>query len=244
MHRLGLGSSRWRLSCAILASIAPIMVASPAVCAPDDPPVSVLRGGLPGYRGAPALAPPRRESPVVHAALGTLIDIEALAAGIPAEIATAVVTVESGGNPDLIGEAGEVGLMQVLPSTARMLGFNGMAHELAQPDINIRLSVRYLAAAWRLAGGDLCTTVMKYRAGHGESRFSYRSVDYCLKVRAILAARGYAVTGTVPLPTFGEAAGTGARRTRAIGRIDFEALNAHLRVAAGQIAVRSMRSAH
>jgi len=44
---------------------------------------------------------------------------------------------------------------------------------------------------------------MKYRAGHGETRFSVRSVDYCLRVRARLKRAGFQVTGRVPKPTLG-----------------------------------------
>ncbi len=132
--------------------------------------------------------------------------------------------------------------MQILPSTARMLGFSGTAAELAAPETNIRYGVTYLAQAWRLAGGDICTAVMKYRAGHGEKRFSYRSVDYCLAVRSKLAARGYSVTGSVPIATFGErggGVGRGCGRkciglAGGLGRVDFAALNTKL----SQIAIR------
>jgi soluble lytic murein transglycosylase-like protein len=131
------------------------------------------------------------------------IEREARRQGIPPEIAEAVAHTESGFNPSLTGADGEVGLMQVLPSTARMMGFSGSLAELAIPAVNIRYGVTYLSQAYRLAGGDLCTTVMKYRAGHGETRFSHLSVNYCLKVRARLASRGYVVTGVVPIATFG-----------------------------------------
>jgi soluble lytic murein transglycosylase-like protein len=99
------------------------------------------------------------------------------------------------------GAAGEIGLMQVMPPTAQMLGFQGGKEQLADPAVNIALGVRYLAEANRLAGGDLCTTVMKYRAGHGETRFSARSVAYCLRARKILGRDGYEVTGEVPAVT-------------------------------------------
>jgi soluble lytic murein transglycosylase-like protein len=128
----------------------------------------------------------------------------AMGTDLPAEVADAVMAVESGYNPDEVGSSGEIGLMQVLPSTARMLGFTGTLAELAVPETNTRYGVAYLAQAWRLADGDLCTAVMKYRAGHGETRFSARSVDYCLSVRAKLAARGYPVKGVVPMASFGE----------------------------------------
>ncbi len=128
---------------------------------------------------------------------------EAIKAGLPPEVADAVMRVESAYKPGARGAAGEVGLMQVMPPTARMLGFAGTLEELAVPETNIRLGVRYLAEAWRLANGDICTTVMKYRAGHNERRFSVLSVRYCREVRTHLASAGYQVTGLVPEPTFG-----------------------------------------
>jgi len=139
-----------------------------------------------------------------------LVEKEAAQAGLAPEIAEAVMAVESGYNPGAIGGAGEIGLMQILPSTARMLGFGGTLADLAVPETNIHYGVTYLAAAWRLAAGDLCTAVMKYRAGHGETRFSFLSVNYCLAVRAKLVARGFRVTGNVPIATFGEPGGVGA----------------------------------
>jgi len=132
-----------------------------------------------------------------------LVRSQALGAGLPPEVADAVATVESAYDPAAIGSLGEVGLMQVMPSTARMLGFAGDNAELAKPETNVRYGVTYLAEAWRLADKDLCTALMKYRAGHGETRFSYRSVDYCLRVRNVLMQNGYPVTGEVPKATFG-----------------------------------------
>jgi soluble lytic murein transglycosylase-like protein len=124
-------------------------------------------------------------------------------AGLPPEIVDAVIRTESGYNPNVTGAVGEIGLMQVRPSTARLLGFTGTLEELREPHKNIALGVAYLAGAWRLADGDLCTAVMKYRAGHGETRFSARSIDYCVRVRSYLAAANYPVTGEVPSPTEG-----------------------------------------
>lgn len=123
--------------------------------------------------------------------------------GLPYELVDAVMNVESRYNAAARGRDGEVGLMQVMPPTARQLGFGGTLEDLADPETNIRLGVTYLAEAWRLAGQDVCTTVMKYRAGWGETRFSVLSVRYCLRVRDHLAVLNYPVTGTVPEATFG-----------------------------------------
>ncbi|WP_448044309.1 lytic transglycosylase domain-containing protein [Bradyrhizobium liaoningense] len=170
-------------------------------------------------------------APDARASYRALIENEAARAGLPPEIAEAVMAVESNYNAAAIGGVGEIGLMQILPSTARMLGFSGTLSDLAAPATNIHYGVTYLAQAWRLAGGDLCTAAMKYRAGHGETRFSFLSVNYCLAVRAKLAARGYRVTGTVPVATFGERGGGCGRRCldgRGTGRVDLAALNTRL----------------
>jgi hypothetical protein len=167
-----------------------------------------------------------------HATYRTLVETEARRAALAPEIAEAVMAVESGYNPGAIGGAGEIGLMQILPSTARMLGFSGTQSELAVPATNIHYGVLYLAEAWRLAGGDLCTAVMKYRAGHGETRFSHRSVDYCIAVRGKLLARGFPVSGSVPVATFGEPGGGGTGSCRKcvgrVGNVNLAALNTRL----------------
>ncbi len=67
-----------------------------------------------------------------------------------------------------VGTVGELGLMQVRPVTAAMLGHRGPAAELLDRATNARFGVAYLARAWRLAGGDVCRALAKYRAGRGD----------------------------------------------------------------------------
>lgn len=132
---------------------------------------------------------------------------EARARGLPPEIADAVMRVESGYNAGAVGGVGERGLMQVLPSTAAMLGFSGTAIELADPATNIGLGVRYLAGAWKLSGGDVCRALMKYRAGHREERMSALSVEYCRRAKAHLALLGSPYgDGVLPAVDFGSPA--------------------------------------
>jgi hypothetical protein len=128
-----------------------------------------------------------------------LVRQEAQQRGLPPEVADAVTQVESAYNPNAVGTVGEVGLMQVRPTTAAMLGHSGTIAELHEPSTNIRYGVRYLAEAWKLANGDLCRALMKYRAGHGEERFSDRSVEYCRRARAHLASLGSPLANA-PLP--------------------------------------------
>jgi soluble lytic murein transglycosylase-like protein len=205
MNPHGIDRTAARVALGILLAVAGLRAAA---AEPADPP-PVLPGGMSGT------APPVRSAAAgsEREAYRILVREQASRAGLPPDFADAIAEVESAYHPGSVGTAGEVGLMQVMPSTARMLGFEGTAEELAAPEVNIRYGVTYLAQAWRLAGGDICTAAMKYRAEHGETRFSYLSVDYCIRVRAALAARGYQVTGTVPTPTFGE---TGRLRGRVV----------------------------
>ena len=136
------------------------------------------------------------ETATSRVAIRKIIERETAKTNLPADIAEAVVFVESGYNSAVVGSVGEVGLMQVRPETAAMLGFRGNSSELAEPDINIHYGVIYLSRAWRLAGGDLCRALMKYRAGHGEETMTPRSQVYCNRARNRLLAMNSAALGT------------------------------------------------
>ena len=137
-----------------------------------------------------------------------MIAAEAKARGLPPEVADAVARIESAYNPAAIGGDGERGMMQVMPPTAAMLGFKGSKEELAEPSTNIRLGVSYLADAWKLANGDLCRALMKYRAGHNQERMSALSVEYCRRAKSHLAAIGSPLAaGPLPKAEFGTLAG-------------------------------------
>ena len=136
------------------------------------------------------------ETATSRAVIRKIIERETAKTNLPADIAEAVVFVESGYNTATIGSVGEIGLMQVRPETAAMLGFRGNNAELAEPDVNIHYGVLYLSRAWRLAGGDLCRALMKYRAGHGEESMTPRSQVYCNRARNRLVAMNSAVVGS------------------------------------------------
>ena len=97
-------------------------------------------------------APAARQSPAERSGIRALIEQETLKTDLPADIAEAVVFVESSYDASTIGRVGEIGLMQVRPGTAAMLGFIGSTAELAKPEVNIHYGVIYLSQAWRLAG--------------------------------------------------------------------------------------------
>ena len=80
-----------------------------------------------------------------------LIIREAGRTGLDPALIDAVMAIESNYQVNTMGAAGEIGLMQVLPSTAKLLGFRGDDAELAEPATNIRLGATYLAGAWNLS---------------------------------------------------------------------------------------------
>ena len=108
---------------------------------------------------------------------------------VPLALAHAVIEVESSYKPNARGSAGEVGLMQIKPATARGMGFRGSAKALYDPETNIRFGMKYLGEAHRLGGGSVCGTILKYNAGHGAKRMNPVSRAYCGKVARIIASR-------------------------------------------------------
>ncbi|GLK70391.1 transglycosylase SLT domain-containing protein [Ancylobacter dichloromethanicus] len=140
-----------------------------------------------------------RASPLIHKSSGitaasgknnlvALVDREARAHGIPIALARAVVRIESNWKIQTTGRAGEVGLMQIKHQTARGMGYKGSRAKLYEPATNIAWGMRYLAGAYRLAGGDTCGTVMRYQGGHGAKRMSSTARSYCSKARTIMAS--------------------------------------------------------
>lgn len=107
--------------------------------------------------------------------------------GVPPALAHAVIRVESNYRPNVTGRAGEVGLMQIKPATARMMGYSGSAKGLYDPETNIRFGMKYLAKAQSVGDGTTCGTILKYNAGHGAKRMNPISANYCAKVQRIMA---------------------------------------------------------
>jgi soluble lytic murein transglycosylase-like protein len=118
---------------------------------------------------------------------GTIIARYATSYGVPLSLAHAVIKVESNYRPGVVGSAGEIGLMQIKPATARMLGYSGSANGLHDPDTNIRFGMKYLSMAKSLGDGTTCGTILKYNAGHAAKRMNPVSSAYCAKVTRLMA---------------------------------------------------------
>ena len=98
-----------------------------------------------------------------------MIARHAAANGLPVELVHRVVKRESGYNPRA-SSRGNIGLMQIRHATARGIGYSGSASGLLDPETNLTYAVKYLAGAYRAAGGNASRAVSLYASGyHGRS---------------------------------------------------------------------------
>src|SRR5882672_7539829 len=97
--------------------------------------------------------------------LDSLIAQHAAANNLPEDLVRRVIKRESGGNPRAVSQ-GNFGLMQIKLATARSMGYRGTAAGLLDADTNMTYAVKYLAGAYRVAGGNPNRTVHYYAAGY------------------------------------------------------------------------------
>jgi soluble lytic murein transglycosylase-like protein len=120
-------------------------------------------------------------------ALKPLIARYASENGVPYELADAVVRLESRYNAGA-RNGPNMGLTQINVSTAQSLGYQGSAAGLLDAETNLRYGLKYLARAYKLAGGDICGTILRYQFGHRTQTMTAASRAYCAKVKVITAA--------------------------------------------------------
>jgi hypothetical protein len=96
----------------------------------------------------------------------TMVARHAKANLVPEALVHRVIVRESKYNPGLIGHGGTIGLMQIKLGTARGVGYTGDADGLRDPETNLAYGVRYLAGAYRAAGGDYDRAVRYYAGGY------------------------------------------------------------------------------
>jgi soluble lytic murein transglycosylase-like protein len=100
-----------------------------------------------------------------HGPLESMAAAQAGANGVPMSLVDRVIKRESGYNPRAVS-AGNYGLMQIRLGTARAMGYGGSAEGLLDPQTNMTYAVRYLAGAYRAAGGDESRAVALYARGY------------------------------------------------------------------------------
>lgn len=103
---------------------------------------------------------------------------------LPPATVAAIVAVESGGNPNARGAAGEYGLMQIMPGAHKavlqqwskdgggILGIKGLGYvhpdsDLMKPEYNILVGCTYLAILKKQFNGNLDKAIEAYNDGGG-----------------------------------------------------------------------------
>ncbi|MDH3656095.1 MAG: lytic transglycosylase domain-containing protein [Myxococcales bacterium] len=105
----------------------------------------------------------RSKDPARYSRYSSLIDEAAQLYQLPHSFIRAVMRVESDFNPEVVSRAGAMGLMQLMPKTARSMGVSDPFNARQ----NILGGARYLRILANRFKGDLVLTVAAYNAGEG-----------------------------------------------------------------------------
>jgi soluble lytic murein transglycosylase-like protein len=142
----------------VAASIAPVRTSETPAQAIED-----LFFGTP--KGTRRLISERVSQEFFRTAMpyGEIIYDEARRNGLPPELVAAVVNTESNFRPWLRSGKNAMGLMQLIPSTGRLMG----ARDLYDPVDNVRAGTRYLRYLNRRFKGNVVMMLAAYNAGEG-----------------------------------------------------------------------------
>lgn len=105
---------------------------------------------------------------------------------VPPELIGAIIDVESGWNPKALSNKGAMGLMQLMPQTARRFG----AFQPFDVEQNIAAGIRYVTTLMWEFHGDFRLVVAAYYAGDGwiaRKQLSYHNPDVIAYVQAVRA---------------------------------------------------------
>ena len=111
---------------------------------------------------APSVAPPKVDAPLPVRDTRTLVRDAALRSGLPPSLVESVARVESALRPEAISPKGALGVMQLMPATARKLDAD--PRDTAQ---NIDAGARLLRELLIKYGGDVVKALSAYNAGEG-----------------------------------------------------------------------------
>jgi soluble lytic murein transglycosylase-like protein len=112
--------------------------------------------------GVPTMPTPGRRQPVSRA-LDTAIAKAASTHGLRPALLHAVIGVESGYRSDAVSTRGALGLMQLMPDTAKRFGVG----DPFDPTQNLQGGARYLRALLDLFGQDIELALAAYNSGEG-----------------------------------------------------------------------------
>ena len=139
-----------------------IQVASPpAAPEPSTNIFATLFGAVPAQPRGTQLPPLTGRNQI-----DTLVAHHAKLNGVPESLVHRIIVRESRYNPRAVGSGGAMGLMQIKTATARGMGYQGGPTGLLDAETNITYAVKYLAGAYKTAGGDHDRAVSHYARGY------------------------------------------------------------------------------
>jgi soluble lytic murein transglycosylase-like protein len=139
---------------------------------------NALRGGMSSWLPSDALI--QRYSPIV--------DTASRAYGVDKALVHAVISAESAYNPVAMSRAGAMGLMQLMPETARRYGVKN----ILDPVENIHGGVRYLKDLLLMFNGNIELAVAAYNAGENAViKYGNRIPPYAETVQYVPKVLGF-----------------------------------------------------
>jgi soluble lytic murein transglycosylase-like protein len=121
------------------------------------------------------------------------------------ELLQALVATESGFDTAAVSSKGAIGLMQVMPDTARRFGvdsdrWRSVEAKLADPKININLGTRYLRLLMDMFPGKLDLALASYNAGEGAVQRAGNEVPNYKETQNYVATVGELYAALKPVP--------------------------------------------
>ncbi len=165
-------------------------------------------GAAPAAPAAPSLNPKLAEffqSSPRYRKIQPLLKDAAVRYRVDYELLQALVATESGFDADAVSPKGAIGLMQVMPDTARRFGvdsdrWKSVEAKLADPKTNINLGTRYLRLLIDMFPGKLDLALASYNAGEGAVQRAGNKVPNYKETQNYVATVGELYTALKPVP--------------------------------------------
>ncbi len=137
---------------------------------------------------------------VTSSDLDNVIENSAKRHGVDPNLVRALIKVESNFNPSAVSRKGAMGLMQLMPATARSLNVD----DPFDPEQNVEAGVRHLRGLLDNFNGNVALSLAAYNAGEGAvRRFGSQIPPYSETqnyVKRITGMAGAGVVGTIATP--------------------------------------------
>lgn len=133
----------------------------------------------------------------IKADLASSIYDAAVNAGIEPELAFRLVRVESVFKPEAISPVGAIGLTQLMLGTARYFEADVTREDLLDPDVNLRIGLKYLRSLIREYKGNLKLALLVYNRGPTAVQLAIRMGEDPTNGYESIIMRGYRGRGVL-----------------------------------------------